>query len=153
MIRNSDVAFFRCLPPEIRLQIYALVLGSQNIRIGYLYERHTWKYVGKIGAKRGFSIDKERYHTGGSLYHGKAHCSDPSLDLRLLRTCRQIYTETALLPYSLNTFTFLDDAVRRRFEQSARPGKKRAQKKAVGKYEISVWADIREEEWKRQALP
>lgn len=146
MTRNSDVPFFRRLPPEIRLRIYAFVLGRRSICIGYLYEQHSWNYVGAASGKPRFWNDKERFHNGGSLYHIKAHCLDLSPDLRLLRTCRQIYTETALLPYSLNTFTFLDDAVRKRFEKSARPGKRRAQKKAVGKYKIS------EDEWKRQAL-
>lgn len=28
------------------------------------------------------------------------------LSLELLRCCRQVYAETALLPYSLNPFTF-----------------------------------------------
>jgi hypothetical protein len=32
--------------------------------------------------------------------------SDRALGLDLLRTCRQIYSETALLPYKLNTFSF-----------------------------------------------
>lgn len=58
--------------------------------------------------------------------------------LGLLRVCRQVYPETALLPFTPNTFTFSDDLVRREFEQSARPGKKRVQKKTVGKYEIGT---------------
>lgn len=54
----------------------------------------------------------------------------------MLRTCRVMYMETALLPYWLNKFFFPDQRVRKLFEKSARAGKKRAQKAAVGKYEI-----------------
>lgn len=57
--------------------------------------------------------------------------------------------ETALLPYSLNRFVFQDDAVRRRFEKSARVGKKRAQRQAVGKYEFMLRSEFEAEEWRR----
>ena len=50
--------------------------------------------------------------------------------------------ETALVPYRLNKFFFQGQEVRKRFEKSARAGKKRAQKRAVGKYEIMDRADF-----------
>ncbi|KAL9132686.1 MAG: hypothetical protein Q9175_006140 [Cornicularia normoerica] len=92
--------------------------------------------------------------TNGTPYivKGGADSSDPTTaDLRLIRTCRQIYTETALLPYSLNRFIFQDDAVRKRFEKSARVGKKRAQKRAVGEYEFTSRAEFEAGEWQRPA--
>ncbi len=51
--------------------------------------------------------------------------------------------ESALLPYALNTFVFQNDGVRRVFEEVVRPGKKRVQKKAVGKYEVMEWKEFR----------
>ena len=45
-----------------------------------------------------------------------------------------MFTEAALLPYRLNEFTFQDDVVRRNFERIVRPGKKLAQRKAVGRH-------------------
>ncbi len=97
--------------------------------------------------KRNNSNRKEGYHIRGSLYIIKDSGQKPeSPDLRLLRVCRQIYTETALLPYSLNTFIFQYQAVRKRFEKSTRAGRKRAQKRAVGTYELMETADAWREE-------
>ena len=62
--------------------------------------------------------------------------SGRELDFRLLRVCRQIFTEAALLPYALNEFTFQSQLVRRQFEKSMRPGKKQIVKKAIGAYSI-----------------
>lgn len=71
------------MPPEIRNRIYAYILGGRRIdlystELGLveLYKEHD-----------GFKIDK----------------SNPFL---LLRVCRQVYAESCLLPYSLNTFLF-----------------------------------------------
>lgn len=52
--------------------------------------------------------------------------------------------ESALSPYSLNTFMFKDHGARKVFEDSARRGNKAAQKKAVGKFEIGSWEEFRE---------
>ena len=64
------------------------------------------------------------------------------LDIRLLRVCRQIFAETALLPYALNHFTFEKETVRRAFERRVRPGKKLVQKKAIGDYDVMDWEDF-----------
>lgn len=149
MIRNSDQPFFR-LPPEIRVRIYALVLGGQNLWIGHVHEQRKWNWEENPSEKKFFSPKKERFHRGGEFFHVKrGDSSDSTLDLRLLRTCRHVYTETALLPYSLNTFAFQDDAVRKQFEKSARAGKKRVQKQAVGKFEIMQRAEFQIEEWQK----
>lgn len=86
------------------------------------------------------------FHRWGNFYHFTAnfHNTNPSnsaLHLGMLRVCRQIYIETTLLPYTLNTFTFKDDSIRDLFEQSAQPGKKKVQK-AVGKYEIGSYSEL-----------
>ena len=76
-------------------------------------------------------------HLGGRFSHfSMIKGSDIKLDIRLLRVCRQIFTEAALLPYALNEFTFESQRVRRQFEKSMRPGKKQIVKKAIGAYSI-----------------
>ena len=88
--------------------------------------------------------DPELEHSAGHFYHVNIDESGESqgFDLRLLHVCRQIFTETALLPYALNKFFFSTDEVRRIFEKAARPGKKLVQKKAIGRYEILERAEF-----------
>ena len=133
MNRNYSASSFLRLPPEIRAQIYRLVLGGRQLWID-----HTGSKV-EIHKASG-----QWYHRWGKFYHDTDRGINHSmkLEVHLLRVCRHIYTETALLPYALNNFTFKDESVRKLFEQSARPGKKRAQKKAVGKYEIGTWYEF-----------
>lgn len=126
MNRNACVSQFLRLPPEIRLRIYKLVLGGQHIWIGY----HTSTF----GIPESLVSPQ---HWGGGFYHrNSVDGSGRGLDLRLLRVCRHVFTETALLPYALNKFSFQSEDVRKAFERVTRPGKKLAQKKAIGKYEI-----------------
>lgn len=152
MIRNYSTSPFLRLPPEVRVRIYGLVLGGKQLWIG-----HNGSYLELVASEKtipGQDAQLEQFtqwlHRCGNLYHSSA---DPSISpltignvihLGLLRVCRQIYTETALMPYTLNTFTFSDDSTRKSFEQSARPGKKRVQKKAVGKYKIATWNELYE---------
>jgi hypothetical protein len=72
------------LPPELRHRIWELVLGGQTL----LWLR---------------ADDKDNIH---GVERMVPRASDRALGLDLLRTCRQIYSETALLPYKLNTFSF-----------------------------------------------
>ena len=161
MIRNSHLPFLR-LPPEIRRRIYRLILGDHDIWIGHWPEeiRSEWadwadKLTGKLPKRatiEAHTATKKRFHRGGQFYYIKSGGEYPNstLDFRLLRTCRQIYMETALLPYWLNNFFFQDDAVRKRFEKSPRVGKKRAQKQAVGKYEIMSEAEFKAQKVQEQ---
>ena len=145
MDRNHSASHFLRLPPEIRVRIYSLVLGGQRLWIS-----HTGSKLrrGKPG-KSQLGPSSEYFNRWGKFGHFTADALSSInpfssiLHLGLLRVCRQIYTETALLPYALNTFTFKDDSVRKLFGQSARPGKKRVQKKAVGEYEIGSWSEFR----------
>ena len=151
MHHNALLPFFTTLPPEVRLRIYAHILGAQTLWIGHTPEDHRWNYVGKTFARPYFSTEKEKFHCGEAfdyvLKNNGAGSSDPpaKADLRVLRICRQIYTEAALLPYRLTRFVFQDDSVRRLFEKSARAGKKRAQKQAVGKYDIMQLYELEDE--------
>lgn len=151
MKRNHSMSPFFRLPPELRVRIFGLVLGGQQVWISHSKSRVEWRKTEKgvwvMGPHTGHS--GQYYHRWGNLHHAIAdssHSTNPfnnTLHLGLLRVSRQIYSETALLPYALNTFTFQDDSVRRLFEQSARQGKKRVQKKAIGKYEIGTWSQFR----------
>ena len=133
MRHNSTLPFLR-LPPEIRRRIYELIFGGQSLWFGYSPEKRKWNYVERDGTKPYFSTVKEKFHRGGSFeFLGS---SLTYVDLRVLRMCREVYMEAALLPYWLNDFFFEDDLVRRRFEKSARVGKRKAQKRAVGRYEL-----------------
>lgn len=121
MNRNASVSPFLRLPPEIRIRIYRLVLGGQQIFIG-LYPN---------------AFDhNNRSHCGERFYHfNTVNGRGRGLDIRLLRVCRQVFTETALLPYAHNHFSFETISVRQHFEALVRTGKKQAQKKAIGAYD------------------
>lgn len=159
MEHNRSTSAFLRLPPEIRVRIYKFVLGGQRLWISHTGSKVELRKTGKthlLDPQLGPS--SQYFHRGGSFGHSTA---DPlssvdlfrnALHLGLLRVCRQIYAETALLPYALNKFTFRDDLVRRMFEQSARPGKKRVQKKAVGAYEIGSYPKFRDEKHARATL-
>ena len=145
MTRNSSASPFLRLPPEIRVRIYSLVLGGQQLWISHSGCRIRFGTPGKSQ----LGPSSQYFHRWGTFGHFTAeplssiNPFSSTLHLGLLRVCRQIYIETALLPYALNTFTFKDDLVRKLFEQSARPGKKRVQKKAVGEYELGSWSEFR----------
>ena len=162
MIHNASVSPFLRLPPEIRLRIYGFVLGGQQLWIDCTPSRMSVITYGTFVRKvfiekrrdrsnlqpsRSDAFDEEPAHSAGHFYHVNVDESGESqgYDLRLLLACRQIFTETALLPYALNKFFFSTDEVRRAFEKTARPGKKLMQKKAIGKYEIMERAEF---EWR-----
>lgn len=133
MNRNGSVCGLLRLPPEIRLRIYKLVLGGQRLWIGH-HPAQTQYGTGWPS--------NHQMHRGGQFYHKTVNGSGRGIDLRLLRVCRQIFSETALLPYALNKFTFQGDDVRGAFERMTRPGKKLMQKKAIGEYEIMGWREF-----------
>ena len=138
MTRNANVSPFLRLPPEIRLRIYNFVFGGQDIRIGYRPSAI------RIPDKSEPLVTAQ--HWGSGFHHHTVHGSGRGLDLRLLRVCRHVYTETALLPYALNKFSFPSEDVRKEFQRTARPGKKLVQTKAIGKYEITGIVDSGEYE-------
>ena len=130
MKRNSTTSRLLSLPPEIRNRIYNLVLGRERLAINYEPHQHKYKQT---------NHHRQRVHFGGGLYHyldlnhyrpGARH----TLHLGLLRVCRQIYGETALLPYALNEFAFENGWVRRKFWKETKP----AQQRAIGKYKIGI---------------
>ena len=128
MDRNSSTSPLLRLPPELRLQIYKHVFGGQRLWIDFQFRKY--QTYGKI------PLDKGLEHHGARFSHFYIEDPDQKLDIRLLRVCRQIFTEAALLPYALNEFVFESRLARRQFVKSMRPGKKRVAKEAIGAYRI-----------------
>ena len=151
MNRNYLASPFLRLPPELRLRIYKLVLGRQEVWIAQSDSKVEWKTPEQQERLRGIQGGQsgQYFHQSGRFYHCTLepyYTTYPYknvLSLSLLRVCRHVYTETALLPYAFNTFTFNDDRTRWMFEKSTRPGKKRVQKKAIGRYKIGRREDFR----------
>ena len=160
MIHNMNNSPFFRLPPELRLRIYKFACGGHNIHIGYTFEDYkslrTRIITGQIfhdhrpnepqGSHHAYKLT--RFH---HLYILER--LNLTLDLRFLLTCRAIYSEAELLPYRENTFFFENDAVRRRFENRVRVGKKWEQKRAVGRYGYmprSTFVVAERQEWQRR---
>lgn len=145
MNRNRSASHFLRLPAEIRLQIYNLVLGGQQVWIS-----HDGSALrrGAPGTTH-LGPSNQYFHRWGKFSHRTAGALSKFnpivsiLRIGLLRVCRQIYIETGLLPYTLNAFTFENDYVREKFEQIVRPRRKMVQKEAVGKYELGSWSQFR----------
>jgi hypothetical protein len=78
--RNQDSPLL-CLPPEIRNRIWEYTLGGNDIR--------------QVDYGHRISVFLAKPHEGLNTF-------------ALLRVCRQTYAETALLPFSVNTFAALD---------------------------------------------
>lgn len=155
MNRNYSTSTLLRLPPEIRLSIYGFVLGGQHLWISHSgikieYMTQESRTPARLGRQTQSESPGLWFHQYGRLHHKTASqlddSSDPSWDhgiqLGLLRVCRQVYVESALLPYGLNTFMFENHGSRKVFEESARRGNKAAQKKAVGKFAIGSWGDF-----------
>lgn len=122
MTRNASTSPLLRLPPEIRLRIYKYVFGGQRLWIDCHRHKYRNSYATHLGARFcHFNITEN---------------SNRRLDIRLLRVCRQIFTEAALLPYTLNEFVFQSQLARREFLKSIRPGKKQVVKKAIDTYDI-----------------
>ena len=98
--------------------------GDRHLRVGYTPHQHKIKTI---------QGERFRVHVGGALYnrlarhericHGR---QEGSLHLGLLRVCRQVYGEAALLPYAMNVFTFENEWVMRKCLKRLRPTQKRA---------------------------
>ncbi|KAF2468273.1 uncharacterized protein BDR25DRAFT_316388 [Lindgomyces ingoldianus] len=92
------------MPPEIRNKIFGYVLGGHDIKIQveknkYILETRQWSH--------------DIWHVARPL-DSPQNC-DPSPysvkpNFQLLRVCRQIYNEAAVLPYKLNNFSFAGSA-------------------------------------------
>ncbi|KAF2132508.1 hypothetical protein P153DRAFT_308829 [Dothidotthia symphoricarpi CBS 119687] len=92
MHRNITESSLLRLPPELRNRIYEYALGGMNINIDYGYL--DWVVIDKLHNYDIYPMDNAIiWNTNYSLFH----------------VCRQVYSETCLLAYKLNTFIVSDD--------------------------------------------
>ncbi|OSS50740.1 hypothetical protein B5807_04087 [Epicoccum nigrum] len=82
---NSKSPLLR-LPPEIRNRIWEYTVGGKVLDVTYFQRYRSRRYVEEVT-----TISKDSF---------------PQHSHALLQACRQIYAETALLPFSKNTFRF-----------------------------------------------
>ena len=98
---------FFLLPVEIRMMIYMLVLCDYHILL-YFKRPRILKNLPSALFRQVLS-SRPCLKLGGSLFIAefvrKPECDEEiAMNLSLLRVCRQIYRETALLPFTGNTF-------------------------------------------------
>lgn len=121
--RNAKSSSFLRLPNEIRNNIYEHLFCGKNIHVFIAEEPHPWFKTVRhavCGASSAAATRVEAAKPGQSKPQGLLrtdmrpvfHDSDNSLTYRetlpvgLLRTCRQIHCDAALLPFERNTFCF-----------------------------------------------
>ena len=121
MQRNATASPLLRLPSEIRNRILKLVFTQpQPPCIRSLSHCH------KANAVPG---QPESVHWGGYLYFTQHFrpWGEMSLHLEVLRVCRQIYAEAALLPFALNNFSCESQPALEEFESKL----KRVQRQAI----------------------
>ncbi|KAK0718553.1 hypothetical protein B0T26DRAFT_646352 [Lasiosphaeria miniovina] len=100
--RNQQVSPFFRLPPELRNRIYELVLSVGQINVCY----KRWEHKPRRPVEGGFwcrllDTTQNPWTTPGTGTGTELH------GMTLLSpVCRQLYHETALLPYSMNAWSF-----------------------------------------------
>lgn len=115
MQHNSTTSPLLHLPSEIRNRIFKLVFS--------LPERPCVRFLGDEHQAIAVPGQSESVHFGGYL-----HLTQPfhpwgtrSLHLQVLRVCRQIYAEAALLPYASNKFSCESPQALEEFERKLKP--------------------------------
>lgn len=119
MQRNATAPLLR-LPSEIRNRILKLVFTQQ--------EQPCVRSLGHIHKANAVPGQPESVHFGGYLYltqHFKPW-GRRSLHLQVLRVCRQIYAEAALLPFVLNNFSCESPRALEEFENILKPVQRQA---------------------------
>ena len=115
--KSTDSFRFLDLPPELRLNIYDLVLGGRTIHVGDPSNPAETKRIHACkAATRDSEIRSEDVKDTQDLFvYRHLNCTSANQDdhgpfgsngLALLSACKQIYRETADIPFSANTFTF-----------------------------------------------
>lgn len=110
---NSTNSLLLALPPEIRNRIWRLVVANRTIHV------QVWTIKGIVHwvcvndrTDRDIAMDikasNQHKHPDYDTFHREC-CRYPlsraRLKLSLLRVCRQVYDEAALLPFKYNTFS------------------------------------------------
>ncbi|KAF2184723.1 hypothetical protein K469DRAFT_750873 [Zopfia rhizophila CBS 207.26] len=100
MYDQAQAAFFK-LPAELRLLIYELVIGREEVDIILRARIHSYRSPPSrtlpVTYRQGESGERTRCHV---------HKSSGISVIPLLQTCRKLYSEAVVTLYSLPTFTF-----------------------------------------------
>lgn len=106
--QNQSTSPLLRLPDHIRSRIYNLVLGNKTIMIDYeTYEPITYKRVFRYIS---MAIENKTHITDLNYFAVLNAAKNAALRVSftpLSSVCRQLYTDTALLPYQLNLFVFI----------------------------------------------
>ncbi len=111
---NRDASPLLRLPPELRNRIYEILLSVGQINVHYT----PWVHKSKTqSTKGGFGCQiLDREQNPFALKRGGPQGDHPRRGLTLLSgVCRQLYHDTALLPYQLNAWSFENNHVMERF--------------------------------------
>ncbi|TKA26682.1 hypothetical protein B0A50_04790 [Salinomyces thailandicus] len=133
--KSHDTSRLLDLPPELRLNIYDLVLGGRTIHVGDSSNSNDTKHVHLCQASTADAqIRSEDVKNVQDLFvYRHLQCASSSKSdnnpfgrqgLSLLSVCRQIYNEAASIPFSTNTFTFSTPAQISQFTESLTPEQK-----------------------------
>lgn len=106
-----------CRKFEAAHQFFVFLATKNNWCWGHLYHRvcNTKKFcIDFMDQQMLIRLDSQLYRdevfTGPDLHAPHYWCThepaQTALDLRILRTCRQVYEEAKLIPYQTNTFAF-----------------------------------------------
>lgn len=135
------------LPPEIRIQILRELLGNRIIHI-------VWPKLGHYLCDGGptFDEDYKQFMEGElpvALSEGYTNCwlrgstdpqtEPPKLDLRVLRTCRQLYNECNSILWTTNTFEFDNASIFADFMAGRSPGQKSLFRRLQLSIEEHLW--------------
>jgi hypothetical protein len=129
--RNATESPLLRLAPEIRNRIFHFVLGGKTIHIDYFYGHYACRST--VGYEEEAKSTKNSKGCGSIDAHSIQHVAcDPEtnsverLQLAVLRACRQIHQEAALVPFSSNIFAFDDRPCFEQFLKKVLLGQARA---------------------------
>ncbi|KAF2162118.1 hypothetical protein M409DRAFT_27498 [Zasmidium cellare ATCC 36951] len=117
--RNSTESPLLNLQPEIRNRIFLYALGNSTIHLWTDPKTHQQRYT-VCSAKKcteglleHVTKAKRPFYSTFRKYSYPCNDKEPiRLPLQLLQTCRQVYEEAALIPFSTNRFQVGDEAFR-----------------------------------------
>ena len=113
---------FLRVPAELRNRIYDFVFGvPQSVMISFTPYKYRYEAVGNSRRRGNISGG----YSQRSCCLGEEH---HDTNMALLRSCKQIYGETASLPYALHTFVFRDENLMKKCMRKLT----RTQKDAIG---------------------
>ncbi|KAI1588449.1 hypothetical protein Ptr902_10639 [Pyrenophora tritici-repentis] len=112
MSLNATQSRLLSLPAEVRNKIFEYAIGDYDIYISAYNARATHTHETVLGTVYRKTTQHSYRMVTIMLPHGtpfrRAHPNDTLPALCLPQVCRQLYAETAILPYTLNHFKFCD---------------------------------------------